>query len=29
MTISKRQKAINTKVQEGKTYTLDQAVSIL
>jgi len=29
MTISKRQKAINTKVQQGKTYTLDQAVTIL
>ena len=29
MTISKRQKAINSKVQQGKTYTLDQAVSIL
>jgi large subunit ribosomal protein L1 len=28
-TISKRQKAINTKVQQGKTYTLDQAVGIL
>ena len=29
MTISKRQKAINSKVQQGKTYSLDQAVSIL
>jgi large subunit ribosomal protein L1 len=29
MTTSKRQKQINTKVQQGKTYTLDQAVSIL
>jgi large subunit ribosomal protein L1 len=29
MTISKRQKAINSKVQQGKTYTLDQAVTIL
>jgi len=28
-TISKRQKQINSKVQQGKTYTLDQAVNLL
>ena len=28
-TISKRQKQINTKVQQGKTYPLDQAMNIL